>query len=259
MSTSFQQWVTKFKIEPTGILHAGAHLVQERENYRELEMEPVIWVEAHPDIANEATKLLKDFPNQKIVNAALWSVSDYEIILREAGNEGSSSSLLELGLITGSHPQVVCTSEIRVLTKTLEEVLSLEGEESKKISFLCVDTQGAEAEVIKGLGATISDFDYVLAEVSIRRLYKNAVLFHELTEQLAELEFLLVASNINQNTGWGDAFYIRDSEVSRLGIRESDYEHIVVNNGTGLVTKIRYILLRMGVPNKLVSKISRSH
>lgn len=257
MSTTFKHWITKYKIEPTGVLHAGAHLVQERDLYRELGMEPVLWIEAHPEIAKKAENLLLAYPNQRILNAALWSFSDHEVILREAGNEGSSSSLLQLGLITGSHPQVICTSEIKVLTKTLEEIIFLERELIKEISFLCVDTQGAEAEVIKGLGAEISKFDYILAEVSIRRLYKDSVLFRELTEQLGRQDFLLIASNINQNTGWGDALYIRDSEASRLGIKESDYEHILISEGRGWATKIRYFLLRMGLPNKLVSKISR--
>lgn len=257
MSTTFRHWITKYRIQPTGVLHAGAHLVQERDLYRELGMEPVLWIEAHPQIAKKAEISLISYPNQKILNAALWSFSDHEVILREAGNEGSSSSLLELGLITGSHPQVICTSEIKVLTKTLADIVHLEEELIKEISFLCVDTQGAEAEVIKGLGSEITKFDYILAEVSIRRLYKGSVLFDELTEQLGRQNFLLIASNINQNTGWGDALYIRESEASRLEIKESDHEHIMISEGSGWATKIRYFLLRMGLPNKLVSKISR--
>lgn len=258
MSSSFKNWVTKFNIEPQGILHAGAHLVQERDLYRDLEMEPVLWIEAHPSIAIEAAKLLETYSNQKLINAALWSVSNHNLFLSEAGNEGSSSSLLELGLITGSHPQVVSTKRIEVKSKTLKEVLDSEKEISRDISFLCIDTQGAEAEVIKGLGSGIVQFNFVLAEVSIRRLYKGAVLFKELSNKLAKEGFLLVASNINKTTGWGDALYIRDSEVLRLGIQQSDYEHILIKEGTAIATKLRYALLRLGIPNRFVAKLTRS-
>ncbi len=257
MSTSFEHWVTKYKIEPTGILHAGAHLVQERDLYLNLKMEPVIWVEAHPATAHMAEKLLVDYPNQRIVNAALWSRSGEEITLREAGNEGSSSSLLELGLITGSHPEVVCSNEITVITRTLAEILDREMDLSEKISFLCIDTQGAEAEVIKGLGTRITSINYILAEVSIRKLYKKAVLFPELTSQLANLDFKLIASNVNKNTGWGDALYVRNSEVERIGIKEEDCEYILTNDSNGFGTRIRYLLLSLGIPNKIVSRISK--
>ena len=258
MSSSFKHWITKFNIGPQGILHAGAHLVQERDMYRDLEMEPVLWIEAHPAIAKEAAELLETYTNQKLINAALWSVSNHNLFLSEAGNEGSSSSLLELGLITGSHPQVVCKKRIEVKTKTLKEVLEAEKEISRDISFLCVDTQGAEAEVIKGLGSGIAQFNFVLAEVSIRRLYKGAVLFKELSKKLSKEGFLLVASNINKTTGWGDALYIRDSEVLRLGIQQSDYEHILFNDGTAIATKLRYLLLRLGIPNRFVAKLTRN-
>jgi FkbM family methyltransferase len=257
MSSSIKYWISRYKIQARGIVHAGAHLVQERDLYQELNLEPVLWVEAHPRIAHEAKLLLENYPNQKLVNAALWSKSEQEITLSEAGNEGSSSSLLELGLITGSHPQVVCTNQIKIRTKTLDEVLSLEGEFVKDINFLCVDTQGAEAEVIKGLGNRLNDFNYVLAEVSIRRLYKGATLFDEFTQLLLDADFRIIASNINQNTGWGDALYIRSGELLRLGISEGDYEHVVTNQGVGFATKIRYLMLRAGIPNKLVAKFSR--
>lgn len=257
MSSSIAHWISKYNLTPHGILHAGAHLVQERDLYKELGLEPVLWVEAHPDIARDAHRLLQNYPNQRIINAALWDKAGYEIILSEAGNEGSSSSLLELGLITGSHPQVICTNQIKVTTQTLDEILSIEKEFAEDIDFLSVDTQGAEARVIKGLESNLHKFKYILAEVSIRRLYKGAVLFDELTEILSKHDFRLVASNLNRNTGWGDALYVRKEEITKLRITETDYEHIVVNQGVGMATKLRYFLLRLGLPNSLVAKISR--
>lgn len=257
MSNSLKYWVSKYNLEPTGVLHAGAHLVQERDLYQELGIEPVLWVEAHPETAKLAANLLENYPNQKIIEAALWSKSGHEIILTEAGNEGSSSSLLKLGLITGSHPQVVSTKQIKVTTQTLEDILNTELQLASQINFLCVDTQGAEAEVISGLGKKISNFNYILAEVSIRRLYKGAVLFWELTRILSKHDFVLIGSNVNKNTGWGDAMYVRAAEVERLEIQEQDYEQIVISDRGGSITKLRYLLLKIGVPNHIVAKISR--
>lgn len=257
MSSSLEVWKSKYRLDVKGTVHAGAHLAQERFLYQDLSMEPVLWIEAHPEIEKKAKSLLENFPNQEVVHAALWSVSNHEITLSEAGNEGSSSSLLELGLITGSHPQVICTNEIKLQTNTLYEILSARVAFTRNMNFLCIDTQGAEREVIIGLGKKISQFDYILAEVSIRRLYKGAVLFEELTGLLSSLDFNLVASNVNQNTGWGDALFIRNSEVSRLNLDINDFEHILVSDGTALVTKLRYFLLKLGFSNDFVAKFSR--
>ena len=53
------------------MIHAGLHLVQERDLYKELNMEPVLWIEAHPIIANSAKNLFANYPKQKLINAAL--------------------------------------------------------------------------------------------------------------------------------------------------------------------------------------------
>jgi len=62
---------------------------------------------------------------------------------------------------------------------------------------------------------------------------------------------------VNKKTGWGDAIYVRKSEITRIGIKASDFEQIVTNEGSGVATKIRYFLLKIGIPNKTVARISR--
>lgn len=67
--------MVQFDLKPKGVIHAGLHLVQERDLYKELNMEPVLWIEAHPIFASSAKNLLANYPKQKLINAALWKKS----------------------------------------------------------------------------------------------------------------------------------------------------------------------------------------
>jgi len=257
MSTLLKEWILKFNLKPFGVVHAGAHLVQERELYKELNMEPVLWIEAHPLTSEVARSLLVNYPRQKLINAALWKNSGELIDLVEAGNESSSSSLLDIGLITASHPQVVARKKISVRTQTLAEILESNNIFASNIDFLLIDTQGAESQVIEGLGNQITQFKYIFAEVSIRELYKGTMLFKEFIELLRAKEFELLCSQVNSTTGWGDALFVRKDVLSLLEIDTSVQNNISISNGWALATRFRQLLIKLGVNNSIVAKMSK--
>jgi FkbM family methyltransferase len=257
MSTLLKEWLLRFDLKPIGVVHAGAHLVQERDLYKELNMEPVLWIEAHPTISKTSKNLLANYSKQRLVNAALWRKSGELMQLTEAGNEGSSSSLLDIGLITASHPQVVARRKITVCTFTLAEILKENRDFTSKMEFLLVDTQGAESEVIEGLGDQISQFKYIFAEVSTKKLYKKSMLFKNFIKLLELKNFQLLCSHINNTTGWGDAFFVRKDILLSMGIKKSKFDHIKVSNGLALATRLRQILIKIGLPNSVVARISK--
>lgn len=252
-----KKWLIQFNLKPSGIVHVGAHLAQERDLYKELNVEPVLWIEAHPEIFKVAKELLFHYSSQRIINAALWNKSGELIVFTEAGNEGSSSSLLDLGLITASHPQVVARKQILVRTSTLAEVLLENWNFTHKIDFLLIDTQGAESKVIEGLGERISQFKYVLAEVSTKKLYKKAMLFNNFINFLDKKNFQLLCSHVNSTTGWGDALFVRKDVLLSMGIVPSKNNNTKESNGLALVTRLRVMLLRIGIPNSIVGRINR--
>jgi FkbM family methyltransferase len=257
LSTSLEKWLLRFDLHPIGIIHAGAHLVQERDVYKRLQLEPVLWVEANPQITKQAEKILESYPKQHIVNAALWNVAGEKKEFSIAGNEGSSSSLLELGLITASHPEVFLEGKFQIETSTLKDVLLDSPEIYQSADFLLLDTQGSEYQVIQGLGESINQLKYILTEVSTKQLYRGTRLFNELTQMLQELKFDLVASQVNVTTGWGDALYIRRDVIEANGICTSDTDHIKSNLGRALGTFMRSWLIKIGTPNRLVSFFKR--
>ena len=225
MSEKFNDWVTKYQIKPTPLIHVGAHLVQEREMYRLADFEPVLWIEAQPSIFNQAQKMLQDYKNQSIVNVALWSISNLELTFYIAGIEGSSSSLLEPHLISASHPQVFTRDKYKIKTKTLDDLLLVQNS-GQNYKILVLDVQGAEIEVLRGAEEALKNIDTIVSEISTLELYKGTARVKDLIKFLDSKGFLFVASEMNRATGWGEGLFIRKSSMDSGAPR--GFEHIVV-------------------------------
>jgi len=242
MSEKFTDWMASYQINPSPLIHVGAHLVQEREMYRLGGCEPVLWVEAQPTIFNQAQELLKSYGRQFIVNTVLWSKSKVEMNLYIAGNEGSSSSLLEPFLISASHPQVVTHEKYKIETTTLDDLLTSE-ENSQIYKVLVLDVQGAELEVLRGAKKTLKNIDVIISEVSILELYKGTARLDNLVKYLSDENFAFVASEINRATGWGEGLFIRkSSEILSKPYKEN---HIVIGKRIALGRLSRTIKIRM--------------
>jgi FkbM family methyltransferase len=213
MSENFIDWAQQFSIRSGPIIHVGAHLAQERNVYRNLGFQPVLWFEAQPEIASRAQQLLEQFDLQQVRNTALWSVEGVELEFFVAGHEGSSSSLLEPFLISASHPDVSIQSSYRINTSTLDRETASSETEYK---IIVLDVQGAELEVLKGGKQTLKNVNYIFSEISTLKLYKNSPHAKDLVKYLDDNGFLFAASHLNRNTGWGEGLFIRKELCDRI-------------------------------------------
>ncbi len=249
MSSKFKYWVEKYKIPCVPLIHVGAHLVQERDEYIEGNFSPVLWFEAIPEVAEKAKKILESYPTQKLLNCALWSTAGDSRLFYFAGHEGSSSSLLEPYLISASHPEVLRNGEINVVTSTLDsELLKLEPKVGYRI--LVLDVQGAEIEVIRGGTKSITDIDYIISEISQIELYRATSKVQELVEILKGHGFTFVASEINRATGWGEGLFIRTALLN--DIPNFDFEHEVIGKYVAKGRILRTIVLKF---NKIKARL----
>ena len=255
MSSKFLDWVTEFQLAPSGLIHVGAHLVQERDEYRNSGFEPVIWFEASPATAYSAKNILKNYSNQSIINCALWSEPGIRKTFHIAGNEGSSSSLLEPYLITASHPDVYTTERFTVETSTLDKEIPKLGLD-KRLRTLVLDVQGAEIEVLKGSTVALTEIDYIITEISRIELYKNTTRIKQIVQFLDERGFIFAASEVNRATGWGEGLFIRKSGAFKIsGFTE---RHVVVGKRVAKGRFLRTLLIKVGVLN-LTHKIRKKN
>lgn len=203
----------RFGILPTGILHVGAHLAEERADYESAGwsvLNPIIWVESQIDLAQKLTEVL-DPDKNKVVNATVWSETGKEMKFHVASNS-QSSSLYDLGTHATTYPEIKFNSERTITTVRLDEII----DDSDDISFINLDIQGAELEALKGLGSRIHQVKWIYSEVNKRSVYEGCAIIGELDNYLEQFSFTRVATRWAYKTGWGDALWIKRSERRRM-------------------------------------------
>jgi FkbM family methyltransferase len=235
-----------YGVAPGPVIHAGASLVQERSKYKSSGFEPVIWVEALPDIVERAKGLLVDYPRQDILLATLFDIDDKIIDFNRASNEGQSSSILRMGIHKIIHSDVSEEVTERYLSKKLDTLIS-EYQFFEDFSLLVFDLQGAELQALKGSVTCLSKTKAVWIEVSTIKLYRRQALFKEVSKFLNERGFELVAHDLTDKNFMGDALFIKRNIVETTGLkilvptsRQFDWK----------ITRTRVLLLlrNLGVP-----------
>ena len=206
--------------------------------------EPVTWVEAIPEIYDEAKKRLEKYPKQTILNAVLGEKDNEQVAFYIAGTEFSSSSILEPYLIQASHPGTELIEKRNYTTVTLDTLVSNNLNALMDNSLMILDLQGAELQVLKGATNTLNKIVYILTEVSIRKLYKKNDSFKKLRRFLHSQNYLLVRAEINYTTGWGEALFIR-KDKAELDFNSSQNVINYTNKRKFLGTFVRIIVLKI--------------
>lgn len=206
MLIKFDQIVRDYG-NPKGVIHIGAHLMEERTDYKNQGIENIIWVEANTEIYQNISNNWDPGENELFFNYAIADIDNEEVFLHVTNN-GESSSILELGVHKTHHPHIHVTKEVCVKTKRMDS-LFLENEiDHSGYDFINLDIQGAELLAIKGFGDLLKDFKYVYTEVNSNELYKGCALIEEIDEWLEKYDFKRVETKMTQFE-WGDALYIK--------------------------------------------------
>ena len=76
--------------------------------------------------------------------------------------------------------------------------------------FMNVDVQGAELMMLKGATEILPHLQCLYLEVNQKKVYKGSPMVEELDEYLKNWGFNRVETEWFEETGWGDAIYIKD-------------------------------------------------
>lgn len=192
-----------FNIKPKKILHVGAHLAEESEDYNKYFNAPIVWIEAQSKICLQLKKKL-NLKNNTIIEACI-SDKDGELLSFNVSSNSQSSSLLNFGSHLMNHPEVTVTEVAKVRTKRLDTVLS----GRKDFDFINLDIQGVELRALKSLGEMINQIQVVYTEVNRRQVYENCDLIQDLDQFLKFHDFKRIATRWKVGSGWGDALYVK--------------------------------------------------
>jgi FkbM family methyltransferase len=199
-------------VEPTEILHVGAHRAEELARYIGIGCRHVYWVEAQAQLA-EALKERLDLTRNTVIEAAVWSEDDVALTFNIANNS-ESSSLLEFGTHGNSYPKVFFEKHIKVITKKLDSILP----EKSGIDFINLDIQGAELNALKGYSSGIQGVKWIYMEVNSRPVYAGCAVLEEIDAYLGDFGFERKTVRWWKRDGWGDALYIHRTMHVPAGI-----------------------------------------
>lgn len=211
----------RFGVNPSSILHVGAHEAEEAEDYitvwKKLS-KPIYWVEGQEKLAKALVNRLD--PGQNIViQAFVWNENGTELLFNVASNS-QSSSLLKFGTHQTKIPEIQFTDSFRVFTQRLDSILPAKVD----FEFINLDLQGVELQALQGLGTKIKATKWIYTEVNREQVYEGCTDVHDLDLYLATFGFKRVATRWAISLGWGDALYVREpSPIMRFWIKPKFY------------------------------------
>ena len=142
-------------------------------------------------IKDEADKLKKE--NYKVISKGLWSnncVKKLYIMKKRLGSSSlykpNKDAYALYDLKKKNYPSFEVSNEIDIECTTIKE--SLNNLNIKKLDFLKIDTQGAEIEILKGLGNYLPLL--LKIEVQIVPMYENIPDWSELINYLYKLNYM---------------------------------------------------------------------
>ena len=142
-------------------------------------------------IKDEADKLRKE--NYKVISKGLWSnncVKKLYIMKKRLGSSSlykpNKDAYALYDLKKKNYPSFEVSNEIDIECTTIKE--SLNNLNIKKLDFLKIDTQGAEIEILKGLGNYLPLL--LKIEVQIVPMYENIPDWSELINHLYKLNYM---------------------------------------------------------------------
>lgn len=206
MLIPFEKLVRDYGIQPRGILHLGAHLAEEAEDYHRFGVDNVLWVEAIPDLIESIRQKVEPWGHM-VCQGVVSAESDREVEFKITNN-GQSSSYLDLGTHAQLYPEIQVVRTLTMKTTTVQNIYRDEGLAADEFDFVNLDLQGSELDALQGMGPLLDNFNTVYTEVNKEAIYKGCALLPEMDRFLRERGFSRRALSLTRRH-WGDALYTR--------------------------------------------------
>jgi FkbM family methyltransferase len=207
---NFNQVKKSYDIKAKKIAYIGANEGQEVEDLvSTFNNSEIHLFEPQAEPFEKLIKKYDNWENLNFYNFGLGSEKKEVELYVNSNNNNMSSSVLKPKEHLRYHPGVEFGG------KELIKIQKFSNLNIQDINFLNLDVQGYELEVLKGFEDYLMDVDYIICEVNRKELYENCVLVGELDKYLKGYNLIRVQTKWYEKTiPWGDAFYIRKSEIS---------------------------------------------
>tara|TARA_B100001989_G_C24471837_1_gene429638 strand:- start:54 stop:773 length:720 start_codon:yes stop_codon:yes gene_type:complete len=199
-------WLPVRFLNLKGILHVGAHEAEEIDDYTNVGIKNIIWIEALPEKKEIILKKISKFPEMIFGS---FAAGDKEGKMKfNVSSKTKSSSLLNFGTHKDFYPEISIVSEVEVKLKKIDNWISSNNIEQEIFNFLVLDIQGYELKALKGMKKHLKYVDYIWTEINSNDLYIGSTKINDLDQFLSNYEFSRVGTFMSGN-GWGDALYTK--------------------------------------------------
>ena len=195
--------------KPKNVIHIGAHLGEEVDYYYNYGVDQSLWVEANIDLMRQLQSNISRYRNARSINAVLTDKDDQDVIFN-ISNNGTSSSILDFEYHKIAHPDIFYVGKREMKSRTLNTIFLENSIPFELYDFMNVDIQGAELLMLKGATEILPHLKCLYLEVNQKEVYKGSPMVEELDEFLKNWKFNRVETEWFEETGWGDAIYIKD-------------------------------------------------
>ena len=206
-----------------GIVHVGADIGQEVEQYLGYGFEKIVLIEANPRCCDI---LLSEFGGNsriKIFNYAICDTDgliDFHIHTSRSGST-EPASILPMKRFKEIVRTLHTAETIQVHATTLEALFERYGLARGDYNFIVIDVQGAELMVLQGARSILDSVDVIVSETNLVELYEGGSLEHEIVDFLGRRGFEkrhAVYHTLYDDTStfpaWGECLFVKSADQS---------------------------------------------
>ena len=169
----FEELIKSVAPKPSVVVHIGAGSCKEHDFYKSLHPDRIIFVEADPQLAKEASQKYSGSTRVTVVECAIATKSGRQL-LKVTNNRHFSSLATPTGLLE-FYPNIAVADEVEVETLALRDLCLQTDIKHKSDNLLVADLRGLEKDVFP-LAAknTLQKFKWIFIRSSEHDLYERA-------------------------------------------------------------------------------------
>lgn len=194
--------VGEFGMKIHGVIHCGAHVGHEYEEYLRIGIKNFMFFEP---VGKIFSILKNNVPIQYAINKAVGNFNGRIRINVDDHIEGQSSSILAPKLHLQRYPGTTFGSMEDVEIIRLDDFV----EKKTDFNFMNIDVQGYEIEVLRGAEKLLHNIQYINTEVNCAELYEKCPMIEDIDDFLKPYRFTRRLTQWWPGEQWGDALYIK--------------------------------------------------
>lgn len=172
-----------------GVIHIGAHIGQEAEEYGSLN---VLWIEPIPSVFQILCQNIQDFPSQKALNHLISDVDGEEYSFY-VSSQSARSSFLKFTSHHFNDPNFSHTETLKMQSIRMDTLIQRYKINLQEFDTLVTDCQGADYFILKSFGEYISHFSFIKSEVMTSSIYEGLREEREVNQYLESKNFTLIS------------------------------------------------------------------